>query len=25
MYLLLNKTTIEIVDPAADTTLLQWL
>ena len=25
MYLLLNKTTIEIVDPAADITLLQWL
>ena len=25
MHLLLNKTAIEIVDPAADTTLLQWL
>ena len=25
MHLLLNQTTIEIVDPAADTTLLQWL
>ena len=25
MHLLLNQTVIEIVDPAADTTLLQWL
>jgi len=25
MHLLLNKTAIEVVDPAADTTLLQWL
>ena len=25
MHLLLNQTNIEIVDPAADTTLLNWL